>query len=352
MAAALVADQSVPAGIQHHRLGETHGEIAARRRAAAIGRGGRQHLWRIVGHGGEVEDNVVGHGVGRAVLVDDLVGVHGHSAGFAVGEIDVGVERVVGAAAADRERVRTAGGTGEIGPIGRQRDRFAEVDIDVGGKRDAGGVIGRLRGGHGRRHVDRGAEAFARVAGTEAGRGRSVPVEVGVLRTGAGQLQGFAHGRVAGFADADVGALLATRRAIRGGKRTLVAEELHHHAPGVHQCQAVGSTVLDLSFWRESHQHAIGHIGAIGGDTAGQRDGVVRLTVVAVVQHHAPVGEVGADRAGDLDSLVGIGAGVVVMQLIDEYRRSGHGRARHRQPAEGRHHNQTQNRNALHRIPR
>ncbi len=129
----------------------------------------------------------------------------------------------------------------------------------------------------------------------------------------AGQLQGMADRGAAGFIDADVDAGHALGRAGDGGEAALVAEELHHGAV-VDQRQTVGVAVLDLV--GRDHRRAMA--AAVVGQGTGQGQGVVRASVRAVVEHDAPAGQRSAGRAGNLDALADIGAGVVVMQLVDE----------------------------------
>ncbi len=49
--------------------------------------------------------------------------------------------------------------------------------------------------------------------------------------------------------------------------------------------------------------------------------GVLR-TPVAVVEDQRPAGQVRAGRSGDLDGFVGVRTDVVVVNLVDEYRRA------------------------------
>ena len=54
------------------------------------------------------------------------------------------------------------------------------------------------------------------------------------------------------------------------------------------------------------------------GDRPAEGPRAVRRAEVAVVEHDAPAGEIGAGGCDDLDRFTGVGAGVVVMDLVDE----------------------------------
>lgn len=61
-------------------------------------------------------------------------------------------------------------------------------------------------------------------------------------------------------------------------------------------------------------------IGLIGDRTA-ERDGAVgrALRGIAVIENDLPPRQIGARGTGDLDELAGVGAGVVIVELIDKH---------------------------------
>lgn len=146
---------------------------------------------------------------------------------------------------------------------------------------------------------------------------------VAVPVASAGQLQRAADRIRSVLCGADIGAGLAEGRAVLCRERAFVAEELDDGAGVVHQRDGVRRAVLDAVDGIGERQGA--EAALLVGDDAAQAGRAVDEAVRAVVQRQRPAAQVGAGLTGDLDELAGIGAGIVVVELVDEH--GGHARS-------------------------
>ena len=174
-----------------------------------------------------------------------------------------------------------------------------------------------------------GQDGLALVEGAEAVIGSGRPGEVGGARAIALELERKADARRRLFADADIGAGHARRRGARGrSEDTLVRQQLDDGAVGGDQRDTVGSAVLQaVDRIRKGHgAEAIAFIvddaGQIGGGV--DRRGLGR--VAAIVEDELVAAEIGTGGAGDLDRLADVGAGIVIVNLVDEHVRGRRGR--------------------------
>ena len=118
------------------------------------------------------------------------------------------------------------------------------------------------------------------------------------------------------FGYADVRADQPVRRASDRRKRAFVAQELHDRAGVVDQRDAVRRAVLQAVARIVDNSRA--ETALLIRQDAGQGFGTVRGASAAVVKDDRPPRQVRAGSACDLDRLSGVGARVVVVDLVDE----------------------------------
>ncbi len=182
--------------------------------------------------------------------------------------------------------------------------------------------------GNGRTEVLAGVDQ-ARALGA-----RALPGEVTSQAAGPGLLQRQSDGGGTGLADPDVGRAQSVGRSSDGDEGALVGEELDDPTRA-DEGDAIGAPVLDPRLREGRNTEPV----VLVRDRSGQVDGGVGGAVAAVVEDDRPAGEVGAGRTCDLDELAGVGADVVIVQLVDEDRRvrRGHRPCRRREQGPGRH---------------
>ena len=107
---------------------------------------------------------------------------------------------------------------------------------------------------------------------------------------------------------------LPARRTVAGAEAAFVGKELDQRAGRVDQGNAVGRAVLDAGgiYYRSAET------AALVGDGARQRQRGIARTVAAVVEHERPTTKTGAGRRKHFHAFAGIGAVVVVVDLVDE----------------------------------
>ncbi len=251
-------------------------------------------------------------------------------------------------AAAVRKRVRTAGivvvGEPDLGAGRdvRQEHKRELVVVAVAAEVGVDGDDGEVALGE-RRAPGWGFEGLPGVDGARGGVARAAPAKVAVLRAGPRELKGLPVGLTASFGDTDVRARGARRTRYAaivsvGGKRAFIGEELHDGSASVDKREPVRASVLDARLVKREGAKA----GPLVIDGACEANRAVQVAVGAVVQLDRPPGEVRTGRTCDLDELAGVGAGVVVVELVDKHvlrarggRREGHGSDRQEERGSG-----------------
>ena len=190
---------------------------------------------------------------------------------------------------------------------------FVEEDIRIAGCR-------RRRGRRRRRR--RIAEALAIVQRSAAVVERTGPGKVDRLVTRPGALERLPDRGAGGFGDADIHAGHAVGRSAERRDRAFVGQEFDHRSVGCDQCDGVGRTVLD-PVGRKFDRDCAETGAFVVDDKAVERDRVVGRGIRAVIKHQRIARQVEACGTGHFDEFADIGAGVIVMKLVDEDDRFG-----------------------------
>ena len=144
---------------------------------------------------------------------------------------------------------------------------------------------------------------------------RASPGKIARTRSGADQLERKPGARSRLLRHADIGAGHAVGRAVGGGHRPFIAEELDHPPEVVDQRKAVRRAVLHAGGIERECAEAI----ILVGNCAGQVNRGIGLPVAAVVEHDCPAGQIGAGKARNFNPLTHVGAAVVIVKFVEEH---------------------------------